>query len=74
MHPSGTLREHRELLLNWFKAKKEISSGVVERLNTTSKLALRKACGLKKPSCRRNSAAPRTWARLPEPEFIHRFC
>ncbi|MBN2670685.1 MAG: ISL3 family transposase [Deltaproteobacteria bacterium] len=26
----GTLREHRELLLNWFKAKKEISSGVVE--------------------------------------------
>jgi transposase len=28
-----TLREHRQLLLNYFKARKEFSSGVVEGLN-----------------------------------------
>jgi transposase len=28
-----TLHSHRELLLNYFKAKKEFSSGVVEGLN-----------------------------------------
>jgi transposase len=27
------LRSHRELLLNWFRAKKEISAGVVEGFN-----------------------------------------
>jgi len=29
----GTLRNHRELLLNYFRAKKAFSSGVVEGLN-----------------------------------------
>ncbi|MBN2528404.1 MAG: transposase [Deltaproteobacteria bacterium] len=43
----GTLREHKELPLNGPKAKKEISSGVVEGLNTNVKLALRKARGFK---------------------------
>ena len=28
-----TLRAHRELVLNWFKAKKQFSSGIVEGLN-----------------------------------------
>jgi hypothetical protein len=32
-----TLREHRQLLLNYFKARKEFSSGVVEGLNNKAK-------------------------------------
>jgi hypothetical protein len=27
------LRSHRELLLNWFRAKKQISGGIVEGFN-----------------------------------------
>jgi transposase len=42
-----TLRQHRPLLLNWFRAKKRISSGVVEGLNNRLKLTLRKAYGFR---------------------------
>jgi transposase len=38
-----TLRSHRELILNWFRAKKEISAAAVEGMNANAKLALRKA-------------------------------
>ena len=41
------LRKHRPLLLNWFRAKKRISSGVVEGLNNRLKLTLRKAYGFR---------------------------
>ncbi len=37
-----TLRNHRELLLNWFRARGEISNGSVEGLNNKAKLAMRK--------------------------------
>jgi transposase len=33
-----TLRAHRELILNYFKAKKQFSSGVVEGLNNKVKV------------------------------------
>jgi len=39
------LRGHRELILNWFRAKKEISSGVVEGLNNKAKLSTKMAYG-----------------------------
>jgi transposase len=68
-----TLRQHRELLLNWFKAKKEISSGVVEGLNTNVKLALRKARGFKSYQVA-ETALYHELGRLPEPTFTHRFC
>jgi len=32
------LRRHRPLLLNWFRAKKQFSSGIVEGFNTKAKL------------------------------------
>ena len=41
------LRRHKELMLNWFRAKKEFSSGVVEGLNAKAKLTTRKAYGFK---------------------------
>jgi transposase len=68
-----TLRRHRELLLNWFKAKKEISSGVVEGLNTSVKLALRKARGFKSYEVA-ETALYHELGRLPEPQFTHGFC
>lgn len=41
------LRRHRELIVNWFRARKEFSSGIVEGLNAKAKLATRKAYGFK---------------------------
>jgi len=42
-----TLRNHRELILNWFKAKGELSSGIVEDNNTKAKLIIRKSFGFR---------------------------
>ena len=36
-----TLRAHRPLLLNYFKAKKQFSSGVIEGLNNKAKVTMR---------------------------------
>ena len=69
----GTIRRHRDLLLNWFRAKKEISSGVVEGLNTNVKLALRKARGFKNYEVA-ETALYHELGRLPEPTFTHSFC
>jgi transposase len=41
------LRRHRTLLLNWFRAKKQFSSGIVEGFNTKAKLTTRKAYGFR---------------------------
>ena len=69
-----TLRAHRPLILNWFRAKKEISSGSVEGMNTNAKLAIRKARGFRTyPAL--ETALYHQLGRLPEPNFIaHRFC
>lgn len=69
----GTLREHRGLLLNWFRAKKEISCGCVEGLNTNVKLAIRKARGFKSYDVV-ETALYHQLGRMPEPVFTHRFC
>ena len=42
---SRTVRNHRELLLNYFRARKEFSSGIVEGLNNKAKVTMRKAYG-----------------------------
>jgi transposase len=41
------LRRHRPLLLNWFRAKKQFSSGIVEGFNNKAKLTTRKAYGFR---------------------------
>jgi transposase len=68
-----SLRRHRELLLNWFRAKKEISSGTVEGLNLNAKLAIRKARGFRNGDVL-ETALYHQLGHLPEPEFTHRFC
>jgi transposase len=42
-----SLRQHRELILNYFRAGKLISSGVVEGLNNKAKVTMRKSYGLR---------------------------
>jgi hypothetical protein len=40
-----TLRGHRALILNYFRARNQLSSGVVEGLNNKAKLTMRKSDG-----------------------------
>jgi len=68
-----SLQHHRRLLANWFHAKGEISSGVVEGFNGKTKLTIRKAYGLRTPEGIK-IALFHTLGRLPEPEGTHRFC
>lgn len=68
-----SLRSHRELILNWFRAKKTISAGVVEGFNNKLKLTTRRAYGFR--SYRTAEVALyHALGRLPEPNFTHRFC
>lgn len=66
------LRGHRELILNWFRAKKAFSSGVVEGLNAKAKVTTRKAYGFKTfPTL--ELALYHNLGALPEPAAAHRF-
>ena len=67
-----TLRRHRELILNWFRAKGELSSGIVEGLNNKVKLTTRKAYGFRTYEAV-EIALYHNLGALPEPEFTHRF-
>jgi transposase len=68
-----TLRGHRELILNYFRAKKQFSSGVVEGLNNKAKLTMRKSYGFRTFNVT-EIALYHALAKLPEPETTHRFC
>jgi len=67
------LRSHRELLLNWFRARKTISSGVMEGFNNRLKLTTRKSYGFRTFRAA-EVALYHTLGALPEPEWTHRFC
>ena len=67
------LRRHRPLLLNWFRAKGQLSSAVVEGFNNKAKLTTRKAFGFRTYHAM-EIALYHTLGALPEPEFTHRFC
>jgi transposase len=66
------LRAHRPLLLNYFKAKKEFSSGVVEGLNNKAKLTMRKSYGFRTFRIL-ELALYHSLGKLPEPELTHEF-
>lgn len=68
-----SLRRHRPLLLNWFRAHGTMSSGVVEGLNNKAKLTLRKSYGFREYTTV-EAALYHQLGHLPEPEFTHRFC
>jgi len=67
------LRRHRPLLLNWFRARGQISAASVEGLNNKAKLTTRKAYGFRSYRCI-EIALYHTLGQLPEPEVTHRFC
>ena len=66
------LRRHKELILNWFRARKEFSSGIVEGLNGKAKVATRKAYGFKSFKTL-ELALYHNLGALPQPAETHRF-
>ena len=67
-----TIRTHKELILNWFRAKKAFSNGVVEGLNNKAKVTIRKSYGFKSFRCI-EIALYHVLGKLPEPKLTHRF-
>jgi transposase len=67
-----TLRDHRDLILNWFKAEGRLSAGTVEGFNNKAKLTMRKAYGFRSPEVA-EIALYHTLSDLPEPKFTHEF-
>ncbi len=68
------LRSHQELLLNWFKAKGEVSGGATEGLNNKIRVVTRRAYGYRTFKAM-EIALYHTLGRLPEPdELAHKFC
>jgi transposase len=70
---AGTLRRHRTILLNWFRARGEISNASVEGMNAKAKLAMKKAYGFKSYGTV-EIAVYHQLGKLPEPIRTHRFC
>lgn len=67
-----TLRAHEDLLMNYFKAGKVYSSGIVEGLNLGVNLCMRKAYGYRSFELLQISLF-HTLGDLPEPKSTHRF-
>ena len=67
------LRNHEELLLNWIRAKGELSSGAVEGLNNKIRVITRRSFGFRTFKAM-EMALYHALGRLPEPETTHRFC
>jgi len=68
-----SLRAHRALIMNWFRAKGTISAGTVEGLNNKAKLTTRKAYGFRTYEAI-EIALYHSLGALPRPEFTHEFC
>ena len=67
------LRSHQELILNWVRAKQEISNGAVEGLNNKIRVITRRSYGFRTYHAM-ETALYHSLGRLPEPPFTHRFC
>ena len=67
------VRSHRDLILNWFRARGQFSSGVVEGFNGKARVITKRAYGFR-TSGALEVALYHALGDLPEPEFTHRFC
>jgi transposase len=68
------LRSHEPLILNWFKAKGEVSTGATEGLNNKLRVVTRRSYGFRTYPAM-EIALYHNLAKLPEPnEFTHKFC
>lgn len=68
-----TIRSHRPVLRNWFRARGLVSTGAVEGLNNKIKLVTRRSYGFRSPDVAK-LALVHNLGELPEPENTHRFC
>ena len=66
------LQNHRELILNYFRAKKQFNSGVVEGLNRRINLTVRKAFGFRSFDVMQ-TALYHQLGKLPEPNYSHEY-
>jgi transposase len=66
------IRQNKPLIINWFKAKKNISSGIVEGLNCRVKLIFKKAFGFRTLGATEVQLY-HTLGDLPEPKLTHKF-
>jgi transposase len=67
-----SLRKHRPLLLNWFRAKGTISAGIIEGFNNKAKLTMRKSYGFREFETI-EMALYHQLGKLPQPERTHKF-
>jgi transposase len=68
-----SMRTHRPLILNWFRARGQVSAGAVEGLNNKVKLVTRKSYGFRTANVAK-LALLHNLGHLPEPKRTHRFC
>ena len=67
-----SLRTHRELIRNYFRAQKLLSSGVVEGLNNKANVTMRRSCGFRTYRVL-ELALYHSLGQSPEPESTHDF-
>lgn len=67
------LRSHEELLLNYFRAKRQYNSGVVEGLNNKARVELARSFGHRSFIVLK-LVLYHTLGALPEPPSTHKFC
>lgn len=67
------LRNHRGLLLNWFRVKGEIALGSVEGFNNKAKVVTKRAYGFRSYDLL-ELALYHSLGDLPTPKFTHKFC
>jgi transposase len=68
-----SIRNHRPQILNWFRARGQVSAGAVEGLNNKVKIVARKSTGFRTAKVA-NLGLLHTLGQLPEPKRTHRFC
>jgi transposase len=68
-----TIREHRDLLLNWFKAREAFTAGAVEGFNLKPRVTTRMAYGIRSYD-HAETALYHRLGHLPGPDWLtHRF-
>ena len=67
-----TIRSHKDLILNWFEAKNQISLGAVEGQNNKAKVVIRKSYGFKTAEILQISLYHKL-GKLPVPELAHKY-
>lgn len=67
------IRNHQDLILNWFLARGKVSQGIVEGFNNKARVTTRKSYGFRTYRVM-EMALYHQLGDLPKPEYIHSFC